>query len=166
MMCGPMVTFQTILAADEAGSLALIELPFDPRERFGKARAPVRVNVNGVVLRTTIAVYGGRSYIGFRREIRELARLAAGMTVFIDIELDLEPRVVEIPRDLETALRGDAAARAAWKKLSFTHQKEHAQALESAKRAETRASRLEMTLAMLRSKTKSAPSTGKASTKT
>src|SRR3954464_5355615 len=96
-----MPTFSTILAEDEAGSVALVELPFDPRAEFGKARAPVKITVNGVVLRSTVAVYGGRSYIGFRREIREQAKLVPGKTVSIRIEADTEPREVEVPADLK-----------------------------------------------------------------
>ena len=74
------------------------------------------------------------------------------MKVAIRIEADTEPRVVEPPADLAKALKRDAAAKAAWKKLSFTHKKEHAEALLDAKKPETRASRLEKTLAMLKAK--------------
>jgi hypothetical protein len=147
-----MPTFSTTLGEDEKGSVALVELPFDPREEFGKARAPVKITVNGVVLRSTVAVYGGRSYIGFRREIREQAKLAPGEKVKIQIELDTAPREVEAPDDLKKALKTDAKARAAWDALSFTHRKEHAQALEDAKKPETRAKRLAKTLEMLKAK--------------
>jgi hypothetical protein len=145
-----MPAFTATLGEDEAGSIALVELPFDPRETFGKARAPVVVTVRGVVLRTTVSVYGGRSYVGFRREIREQAKLAPGMKVRISVELDTEPREVEVPADLARALESDEAARAAWAKLSFTHRKEHVQALADAKKPETRARRLDKTLDMLR----------------
>jgi hypothetical protein len=147
-----MPTFTATLGENEPGSIALVELPFDPKETFGKARAPVVVTVRGVVLRTTVSVYGGRSYIGFRREIREQAKLAPGMKVKIRIELDTEPRVVEPPPDLAKALGRSKEAKAAWDALSFTHRREHVEALESAKRPETRASRLEKTLEMLKAK--------------
>lgn len=145
-----MPTFTATLGEDSPGNLALVELPFDPREAFGKARAPVVVTVRGVELRTTVSIYDGRAYIGFRREIRDQAKLAAGMKVRIQVELDTAPREVEVPSDLAKALGADAVAKAAWEKLSFTHRKEHAQALEEAKKPETRARRLEKTLAMLR----------------
>ena len=145
-------TFTTTLGTDEAGSVALVELPFDPRLEFGKARAPVKITVNGVVLRSTVAVYGGRSYIGFRREIREKAKLSAGRKVSIRVEADTAPRVVKVPEDLQKALKTNPAAKAAWEGLSFTHQKEHAHALEVAKKPETRASRLQKTMQMLKAK--------------
>jgi hypothetical protein len=147
-----MKKFTTTLAEDEKGSIALVELPFDPREAFGKARAPVKITVNGVELRSTVMVYDGKPYIGFRREIREAAKLAAGKKVTIHIEADTAPRVVEAPPDLKKALKADASAKAAWESLSFTHQKEHVQALLDAKKPETRASRLTKTLAMLKTK--------------
>ena len=53
------------------GSGTLLEVPFDVRATFGKARAPVRGTVNGHPFRTTVATYGGRYFLGFRREIRE-----------------------------------------------------------------------------------------------
>jgi hypothetical protein len=149
-MSTPMKTFVATLGEDKPGSVALVPLPFDPRTEFGKARAPVKVTVNGVVLRSTVAVYGGKPYIGFRREICEQAKLAPGMQVTIRIEADTAPRVVTPPPDLRKALKADPAAKAAWDSLSFTHRKEHAEALLGAKKPETRASRLQKTLTMLR----------------
>ena len=151
-----MKQFETILGEDEKGSVALVELPFDPKAEFGKARPAVKVTVRGVVLRTTVSVYGGKSYIGFRREIREQAGLSPGMKVKIRIEADDEPRVIVAPADLRVALDANAEASAAWDKLSYSHRKEHVQALEQAKRPETRASRLEKTLEMLIAKSKPA----------
>src|SRR5205823_12629030 len=71
-----------------------VEVPFDVRAVFGRARAPVRGTINGHPFRTTVAVYGGRHYLGFRREIREAAGIVAGQAVTIELELDDEPRVV------------------------------------------------------------------------
>jgi hypothetical protein len=58
---------------EEHGSGTLLEVPFDVRAVFGKARAPVRGTVNGHPFRTTVATDGGRYYLGFRCEIREAA---------------------------------------------------------------------------------------------
>lgn len=154
-MPGAMKTFTATLGEDEKGSVGLVELPFDPRDEFGKARAPVKITVNGVVLRSTVAIYGGKAFIGFRREIREQAKLAPGKKVTIRIELDTAPREVEVPADLKKALRVDAAAKKAWESLSFTHRKEHVQALDDAKKPETRVKRLGKTLEMLKAKSAS-----------
>ncbi|MFO0596276.1 MAG: YdeI/OmpD-associated family protein [Myxococcaceae bacterium] len=141
-------SFTTKPGKTPSGQIALLELPFDPKAVFGKARAPVVCTLNGQTSwRTTIAVYGGVSFIGVRREIREAAGLEAGKPVRVTVELDEEPRVVEAPPELKKALKGTKAA--AWKKLSFTHQREWVQALADAKKPETKARRLEQLLAKL-----------------
>lgn len=50
-------TFTTTIVRD--GSMCFIPLTFDPREVFGKVRAPVKVTVNGYTYRSTIAAMGG-----------------------------------------------------------------------------------------------------------
>jgi hypothetical protein len=54
-----------------------------------------------------------------------------------------------IPPDLRRALRGNPAARAVFEALSYTHRREHIDALLNAKKPETRVRRLEKTMAML-----------------
>ena len=66
----------------------------------------------------------------------------------VDIENDTAPREVELPVDLAEAL--DDAARAAYDALSYTHRKEWVRWVEEAKRPETRAARIEKTVAGLR----------------
>ena len=66
------------------------------------------------------------------------------------MELDTKPRVVKPPVDLAKALRADKRADAAWKVLSYTHQKEHVAAIEGAKRPETRERRIRKAIEMLR----------------
>ena len=131
-------------------AVPLVELPFDVKERFGKARAPVRVVVNGVELRTTVAVYGGRYYVGFRKEIRERAGIAPGDRVTLEIEADEAPRQVELPPELARALEEHPDAKAAFDALSFTNRREYAEWVAGAKKAQTRVRRLARALDMLR----------------
>lgn len=63
---------------------------------------------------------------------------------------EADPRVADVPGDLEAALARDAAARAAFDRLPSSHQTEYVAWIEEAKRAETRARRIERTLALLR----------------
>ena len=128
----------------------LVEIPFDVKERYGKARAPVVVRVNGVELRTTVAVYGGGYYLGFRREIRERAGIGPGDTVTVEIEPDEGPREVELPPALASALDSDPEARAAFDSLSFTNRREYAEWIAGARREETRDRRLSRAVEMLR----------------
>ena len=127
-------------------------LPFDGREVFGRARAPVVIRVGDHSFRSTIMVYGGKSYVGLARAHRQALRLRPGQKVALSIEADTAPRTVEVPADLARALRGKAGLRAAWDALSFTHRKEHVEAILDAKKPETRARRVEKTLEMLAKK--------------
>ena len=140
--------FEAVL--EQRGQGAFVVVPFDVREAYGQARPPVRGTVDGHPFRTTVAVYGGVPHLGFRREVREAAGIEPGDTVAIELERDDEPREVETPPELAAALAADADAQAAWDRLSYTHRREHADAIEQAKREETRRRRVEGTLAMLR----------------
>lgn len=66
----------------------------------------------------------------------------------VTLELDLEPRVVTPPKDLVSALR-KAGALEKFEKLAFTHQREHVEAIEGAKKPETRARRIEAAVKMI-----------------
>ena len=142
-------TFKAKLGG-EKGEAPVVEIPFDVVATYGSARPKVSVTVNGVTLRTTVAVYGGRSYIGFRKEIRDAAGLELGQIITLTIEPDTEPRIVDVPADLQRALGKNAAARKAFEALSFSHRKEHAQWVAGAKKEETRARRVARVIEMLK----------------
>lgn len=122
--------------------LHAIPVPFDPKDTFGRVRAPVKVTLNGYTYRSTIAAMGGPPFIPFRRSHREAAGLQGDETVEVRLELDTEPRVVTPPADLKKALRAVPGATERWKALSYTHQREHVEAIEGAKAADTRARRI------------------------
>ena len=82
-----MVEFTGTLLEAGGGGHA-IELPFDAKEEFGAARPRVRGTVNGTPLTTRLAVYGGRGYLGIRKEIMQLAGIAPGDAVEVRLELD------------------------------------------------------------------------------
>src|ERR1700736_301374 len=72
-------------------------------------RVPVKVTINGYTYRTTIAVYGGKSYLGVRREVREAAGVTAGDQLTVGLEYDAELRTVDLPEPLRAALEAGAA---------------------------------------------------------
>ncbi|MCA9876584.1 MAG: DUF1905 domain-containing protein [Thermomicrobiales bacterium] len=132
-------TFQTSIVRD--GSACFIPLDFDPKPVFGKVRAPVKVTLNGYTYRSTIASMGGQVCIPLRKSNREAAGLEGGEILEVTLELDTSERTIEIPPDLEQALT--AAGRKHWDALSYSHQRECAEAVTGAKRADTRARRVE-----------------------
>jgi hypothetical protein len=139
--------FRATLATVGPGT-SFVELPFDPKEIFGKARPPVVVTVRGHSWRSTPAIYDGRAYLPVRKSNRDAAAISVGDRVEVTVALDTEPRVVEPPPEI----RKHKAASAAWSKQSFTHQREHADWIDQAKAPETRARRVEKAIAMLLAK--------------
>jgi bifunctional DNA-binding transcriptional regulator/antitoxin component of YhaV-PrlF toxin-antitoxin module len=143
--------FKVLLEADPDGSRATgITIPFDVQKEYGtRARVPVRGTLNGAPFRSSIVPMGGRHMMAVPKKLRDAAGVSAGETVTVVMERDTEPRVVTPPADLVAALDQSDAAKAAWAKLSYTHQKEHVQAIEEAKKPETRARRIARTLEVL-----------------
>ena len=134
------------------GSAGFIELPFDPKAVFGKVRAPVKVTLKGFTFRSRIVAMGGPACIGFGKSQREAAGLEGGETIEVRLDLDDQPRVVTPPADLVKALKAAPPAWDRWRELSYTHQREHAEAVEEAKKPETRARRIAKAVDMVRAK--------------
>jgi hypothetical protein len=128
-----------------------VAIPFDVKAVFGRARPPVVVRIADLVFRSTVSVYGGRYYLPLRRDRRERLGVKGGDRVTIEVELDTAIRRVELPADLAAVLAKDAKARAEWGRLSYSRQKEYAEAIEQARKPETRARRLAKTRAALAS---------------
>ena len=133
------------------GSICYIPLTFDPKPVFGKLRAPVKVTLNGYTFRSTIAAMGGPPCIPFRRSHREAAGLEGNETLNVRLDLDTETRTVKPPADLVKALKA-ASLWERWQELSYSHQREHAESIEDAKKPETRARRIERAVEMIRAK--------------
>lgn len=140
-------SFQVVLGT-ERGDL-FFEVPFDVRKVFGRARAPVKVTIKGYSYRSTVFVYGGRYYVPVRREHREAAGVNVGETLRVTLEVDTDPRVVETPPELLAALVKEPIANAAWDRLSYSHKKEHVDAIVEAKKPETRQRRVQKAIEML-----------------
>src|ERR1700690_3223758 len=124
------------------GSMCFIPVNFDPKALFGKIRTPVKVTLNGYTYRSTIASMGGVTGIPLRKSNREAAGLVGGERITVTIELDAEPREVELPHDLARALRSNKKRMKKWQSLSYTKRRETVEAIESAKKPVTRARRL------------------------
>jgi uncharacterized protein YdeI (YjbR/CyaY-like superfamily) len=87
---------------------------------------------------------------GWRKE----AGIELGDLLQIELEADDEPRLVELPVELQAALAASPTARAAFESLAFTHRKEYAGWIDEAKRDETRQRRAARAVELLTSGTK------------
>lgn len=133
-------TFKTTIVRD--GSMCFIPLTFDPKAVFGRVRAPVKVTLNGYTYRSTIAAMGGPPCLPLRRSNREGAGLDGHETLDVRLDLDTETREVKPPADLVRALKAAAPAWDRWRELSYSHQRESVEAVEGAKKIETRQRRI------------------------
>ncbi len=140
--------FRAVLSKGDGGGHTL-EVPLDVREVFGEARPPVRGTVNGTPFSTRVAVYGGKYYLGFNREIRDAAGIGDGDELAIELERDDAPRELEVSAAFGEALAA-GGVREEFDALSYTHRREYVRWIEEAKRDETRERRLAKAVEMLR----------------
>lgn len=129
-----------------------IKIPYDVRALFGKARAPVVVTVRAGrehTYRSTVAVYGGEYFVPLNKANATAAEISAGERFAVSVALDDQPRVVTPPADLLAAIEG-AGVLDRWERLSYTHQRENAEAVEGAKKPETRQRRIAGVIERLR----------------
>ncbi|HYO90538.1 MAG TPA: YdeI/OmpD-associated family protein [Pyrinomonadaceae bacterium] len=147
----PKIQFDVTLESGGRGGV-YFTLPLKESAKFGvRGRLPVTGTINGYAFRSSIFPIGdGTHYMAVNKAVREGAKVAAGDRVKIVMEADDAPRLVSVPPDLDKALAKSKAARTRFDKLSYTHRKEYAQWIESAKRPDTRARRIEVVLARLR----------------
>jgi hypothetical protein len=141
-------TFTTTIVRE--GSACFIPVTFVPREVFGKTRAPVRVTLNGYTFRSTIAAMGGSFCIPLRKSNREAAGLEGGERIDVRLDLDLDARDVRPPADFVKALKSTPNAWNAWQASSFTHRREHVEAITEARKPETRARRIQRAVLALK----------------
>lgn len=126
------------------------EIPADVVEALGAGkRPPVRVTINGYTYRNTVAVLQGRYMIGVSSEHRGPAKVSAADEVDVDLELDTAPRVIVVPPDFAAALDAEPAARRTFDALSYSNKSWHTLQIAGAKAAETRARRIEKSIAAL-----------------
>jgi bifunctional DNA-binding transcriptional regulator/antitoxin component of YhaV-PrlF toxin-antitoxin module len=141
------IRFKATLTREPDSSATFLAIPFNVFEVFGsRARVPVIGTINGFPYKSTISPYGGVHYLGVNRQLREGAGLKAGDIVEIEMAVDTGPRFIVPPEDLSAALEVNIQARKNWKKLSYSHQKQYVDALEEAKKPETRVSRIQKTI--------------------
>lgn len=125
------------------GNKAGIEVPDEIVDGLGAGkRPPVVVTINGQSYRSSIAVMGGKYMVGVSSANRELTGAAAGDTVDVGLELDTEPRVIEVPEDLAAALDSEPDAKAFYATLNYSSQRRYVEPIGEAKTEETRARRI------------------------
>ena len=144
------VTYTTTITQEEGLNATGIPVPAEVVTELGQGKRPkVVVHIGGHSYRSTVAAYGDVYMLPLSQERRAAAGVEAGQTVEITLELDTQPRTVDVPDHLAAALAEQPGLRAAFDALSYSARKEHVRQVETAKAAETRQRRIDKIVAGL-----------------
>jgi len=144
-------TFTTTIHQVEGRPVTGIVVPEEIILGFGKGKKPpVKVTLNGYTYRSTVAVMGGAYMISLSSENRTAAGVHGGDTLEVTLELDDEPRIVEVPADLAKAL-ASVGLTDKFNALAFSHRKEYVRSVVEAVAPETRTRRIDAVIKKLTS---------------
>jgi hypothetical protein len=142
--------FKALIEGKEAGVVAAITPPVDVPQFFGtRGRVPVRGTINGFSFRSSLMPMGGCHMMPVNKALCQGARAQPGDTVDVVMEQDEEVRDIEPPAELRKELAKNKKAQERWEKLAFTHKKEMAISISSAKQDETKKRRLAKVMQVL-----------------
>ena len=128
-----------------------VEVPEDVVAALGSGKRPkVSVTIKGHTYRSSVAKMGGSYLLGVSSEVRAATGVQPGDELEIELELDVEPREVEVPADVAEALAAVPEAQAFFAGLSYSNQRRLVMAIDAAKTAETRRRRIDRTVEGLR----------------
>jgi hypothetical protein len=140
-----------LVSRGPGGAWTYLEAPSSVPETFArKGRIPVRATINGFAFRSSLMPRAGVHILGIGKDILAGANAAPGETVHVELAFDDAPRIVEVPTDFEAALKAAPAEKRAFAALSYSHKKEYVDWITGAKKIETRQSRIEKAIAMLK----------------
>ena len=99
------ITFHTTILKNDKNA-AGIEVPEEILKKLGSSIRPlVCVTIKKHTYRSAVAVVDGKFMVGVSAENRQAAGVQGGDEVDVTVELDLELRTVEIPKDLKSKVR-------------------------------------------------------------
>ena len=147
---GNTMKFKTTLL--KAGKTATgFEIPAEIVEGFGVGKKPpVRVTINGYTYRNTVAVMGGVYMIGVSAEHRKGAQVEGGDEIEVKLELDTEPREVEVPAAFKVILDKNTWMKEAFDALSYSKKKAIVVPIVEAKGEDTRNRRIVKAISVLK----------------
>lgn len=106
-----MVSFSAVLVAGSKRPYdrwTFVVVPPEVMTAFGVRRAPVVCSIGRVRFRGTASRGEGVDCVPVPRAVLDEARVACGDRVRVEIELDAEPRSIDVPPELRRVLDADA----------------------------------------------------------
>ena len=133
------------------GAWAFLPIPFNVTQVFGKrSRVFVKGSINDFAFRSSLMPEGdGTHSMIINNALRTGAKAEIGDIVRVVLALDESERVVDVPDELKAALGKATKATAKFASLSYTHRKEYAGWISSAKKVETKMARCRKAVLML-----------------
>lgn len=132
------------------GGGCAVAVPLDVPGLYGvRGRVPVLALIDGVSYRGSITPYGGVHRLGVLKAIRQQLGKGPGDQVHVRLELDQAERTVALDPATEQQLI-HANLLGAFRALSYSHQREYAEWIGSAKKDSTRADRVTKLITSLR----------------
>jgi uncharacterized protein YdeI (YjbR/CyaY-like superfamily) len=142
------MTFKTKVL--QFGNNTGIKLSEEMLEKLGGGKKPlVKVTLNNYTYRSAVGKMGEKFLISLSSENRTKANVQGGDEIIVFIELDKEPRTVEIPADLQEALNKSKTAKANFEKLAPSKKKVIVRSVNDAKTEETKTRRIEKAIGSL-----------------
>jgi len=134
----------------QTGNNTGIPVPDDVVESLGTGKRPlVVVSVHAHTYRSAVASMGGQLMIPLSAEHRAAAGVQGGDEVEVSIRLDLGPRSVPVPPDLQAAL-AESGVFEAFEASARSRKKEDVRQVEEAKTPEARERRIAKIVAKLK----------------
>jgi hypothetical protein len=104
-------TFESTAQTSGTSQATGIPVPEAVVESLGAGkRVPIVVTINGYSYRSSVAPYRGEYMIALSSEHRAAAGVEPNDEITVTIEVDTEPRVIEVPADLQSALESVPSA--------------------------------------------------------
>jgi hypothetical protein len=152
---GAPVKFRALI--QQSGKTAAgIQVPDEVVQALGGGKhPPVRATLaqagkgGGYTYRSSVASLGGIFMLGVSAQVRQDSGLSGGDEVDVTLELDTEPRQVELPTDFAAALAKDLQARQFFDGLSYSNKRRFVMPIDEAKSPETRQRRIDKALEKL-----------------
>ncbi len=150
----PQIEFTAVIRKAENMDNTYIPVEFDVEKTFGKKRLKIKIWYDKILYRGLLAKYRGEYNLMMNKEVREKVGKKAGDKVTVRIEEDIEERTVELSKAMTDFFKKEKELKAFFDKLAYTHKKEYAVWISSAKREETLQNRLIKFRELLLSKVK------------
>jgi len=142
--------FNTRLVKTRGSNATVIHLPFDSEEVFGgKHGVKVRGKIDNIGYRSSIFTMHKKTFMVVNKSMRDALKKEHGDNVHVIMGLDKDERTIDIPADMKKLLKINRLY-ALFNELSYTHRKEYVQWVESSKKLETRHSRLQKAIKMIK----------------